>query len=654
MPCESREQPSLMQQVIASGHMFMEVDGDFTVLVVDPALEARFGVRKGSKCYAALGHGSDVCRDCPAKRVFQGERSAELRLTVKDVAGRPTVLHVIGTPQWDVTGDVIGCSLLVVEEAKSEEHEPHKSDGYDFHKLLDNLPDTVFALQEDGRFTYVNRSAQKFLGCRDQEILGKFFWDFVDPAEVALAKRLLETPVGSCWDEQLSILDSRGNKKYCRIRSAPFLDARGAVSGHEGVMRDRTSQRKMELDLHEYQQQLSETTQRFQQLLEEVPDVIFSMDPKGRLTFVNPQARELLGYERKDLVGTLFRDLVSSEDMASVESLLHVEPGTTWDEEITVHHQDGSRRWVRIRCRPVCDPEGHIVEFEGVLRDRTDRKKLEDDLKASKGQLLEKIGIIDELYEHIVQSEKSRAIAEHTAEVAHELRQPLAVIGGFARRMYRQIQTCKHADPKEQEECFAIIVKEVERLEDILKGLIDFTRQKTLTKRRVDPNSLIQLVLDIYKVRLQEKSLRLEVDFGEIGEVLLDPDRFQQVVRNLVSNAIEASRYSGMIRIETAVFVVSDKAQVTGELDSEAYFEFKIRNGGRRIHEDELRKIFDPFYTTKERGAGIGLSLVKRIIEEHGGSISVKSDEKGTVFTTWIPIDHSVNGESQLQSGLVN
>jgi signal transduction histidine kinase len=155
----------------------------------------------------------------------------------------------------------------------------------------------------------------------------------------------------------------------------------------------------------------------------------------------------------------------------------------------------------------------------------------------------------------------------------------------------------------------------------------------------VDPNNLIREVLQIHEERFKEKGLRLDVNFGsDVGQVFLDPYRFQQVIRNLISNAIEASFQNGVIKIDTGIFTTSKTAQLTGELKAKEYFELKIRNGGRIVPPGELKRFFDPFYTTKEYGTGIGLTLCKKIVEDHNGSISVRSDAEGTVFTVWIPL----------------
>ncbi|MEJ2718648.1 MAG: ATP-binding protein, partial [Deltaproteobacteria bacterium] len=192
-----------------------------------------------------------------------------------------------------------------------------------------------------------------------------------------------------------------------------------------------------------------------------------------------------------------------------------------------------------------------------------------------------------------------------------------------------------------QRECIQLMIREVQRLERILSTLIDYNKPEPVKPESLDPNRLIEQVLHLNEEQFDEKELTLEVDLGdEMGEVFLDPARFQHVIRNLVANAIEASPRGGVIRVETGVFVPSTKAQETGSLESDTYFEMKIRNRGPVIPPDEIEKIFDPFFSTKDHGSGLGLTLSKKIVEEHHGSVGVKSDSAGTVFSVWIPLAH--------------
>jgi signal transduction histidine kinase len=258
--------------------------------------------------------------------------------------------------------------------------------------------------------------------------------------------------------------------------------------------------------------------------------------------------------------------------------------------------------------------------------------------------LEDKIRIIDDLYEHILQAGKAKAIADHTAEVAHQLRQPLAIIGGFARRIAKEASSKEKKDRSTIEESSHIMIREVERLEKILGGLIDFAHHEGVRLEAVNPNEMIEYLLDISRPRLEEKNLCVDTNLGrELEDIPVDSDRLQQVVRNLIANAIEASPVGSVIRIETGVTIPTEKARHSGKLDSHAYFEMKIHNFGKPIPPEDMERIFDPFFTTKSYGTGLGLTLARRIVEDHRGSLSLKSHEKGTVATVWLPVSEAAS-----------
>lgn len=263
-----------------------------------------------------------------------------------------------------------------------------------------------------------------------------------------------------------------------------------------------------------------------------------------------------------------------------------------------------------------------------VLRSEEYKRALED-----------KIKIIDDLYEHLLQAGKAKAIADHTAEVAHQLRQPLAIIGGFARRIAKEVASGEQMDASAIEESSRIMVHEVHRLEEILGGLIDFTHREGVRLEAVNPNEMINYILDINRPKLEEKNLRVDTHLGsEVDQIPLDAERLQQVIRNLIANAIEASPVDGVIHIKTGVTIPSEKARQSGKLGSHAYFEMRIHNFGEPIPPVDMDRIFDPFFTTKGRGTGMGLTLARKIIEDHKGSLSLKSDKDGTIATVWLPV----------------
>jgi PAS domain S-box-containing protein len=408
----------------------------------------------------------------------------------------------------------------------------------------------------------------------------------------------------------------------------------------EHKVQEKTASLQVELNERKrVERWLRDSERRYRTLVEELPDVIFLLDDAGRFTYVNTQAEKFLKYPVQDILETPLKDYLVAVDREKTDALFKLPLESIWDEEVGMLDAEGTTQYARIRCKLSYYDESGFPRYEGIMRDITRRRRLEEELAASRAQLLEKMSIIDDLYEHIVQSHKSRAIANHTAEVAHELRQPLAIIGGFARRMARKLDSDVVTTTAEQKEYCRVMISEIQRLEKILDSLIDFTRRGSLNLKKGDPNDIIENVLRVYEATIRDKGIILETSLGrEVGEILLDSSRFEQVVRNLVSNAIEASSPGQMIKIDSGVSIPSGKAYETGGLQSETYFEMKIRNFGRTIPPERLDKIFSPFFTTKAYGAGIGLTISKKIVEDHGGSISAKSDEEGTVFTVWLPV----------------
>lgn len=275
--------------------------------------------------------------------------------------------------------------------------------------------------------------------------------------------------------------------------------------------------------------------------------------------------------------------------------------------------------------------EKGLVRFWVMKQDISERKRVQ-------AELVEKIRTIDELYEHIVQSREAKVLAEHTARVAHELRQPLTIIGGFVRRMAKESATGRF-DPAVNSDNFQVIIKEVARLEKILGRLIDFTKHDPVSLRKVNPNKLIEYIVGINTWIIREKNLMVELDLEQdLGQLLLDPEKFEDMVRNLLASSLEASPPHELIRISTRVTVPSEKAQRTGELESKSYFQLKIHNKGEPICSMDLEKAFDPFVTTEGIRGAVGFALAKKSIEDHRGSISLTSDATGTLVTVWLPM----------------
>jgi PAS domain S-box-containing protein len=472
---------------------------------------------------------------------------------------------------------------------------------------------------------------------RVREVFGRRKDGTEFPVEVSISAG--KTQEGMFFTAIVRDITERKQKDDELRRSYEELESRVAERTTELVKLNENLKQEIE-ERKRIEEMLRTSELLYHALVEEVPDGIFILNNKGRFKYLNAQAEELLRRPLPEILETPLASYVVPEEREKIESILKLSPDAIWDEEVRLLDAEGEIKFARIRCKALGSEDEGGIHYEGVMRDITRRKSLEDQLKESREELLEKIRIIDELYAHIVESGKAKAIAKYTAEVAHELRQPLTIIGGFARRIARQLDASNIKTKSGQAESVRVISSEIQRLERILNTLLDFTRRESVRQQMTNPNHIVEKVLDLYQEALGEKNLKLDVALrGEVGEMLLDPERFEQVVRNLISNAIDSSPLGQIIYIETGISIPSSKALETAGLESESYFEMKVRNHGPVIREEDQQRIFSPFFTTRNYGTGIALTVSKKIVEAHNGSISVHSDDGGTTFTVWLPLN---------------
>ena len=252
-------------------------------------------------------------------------------------------------------------------------------------------------------------------------------------------------------------------------------------------------------------------------------------------------------------------------------------------------------------------------------------------------EIQQRAGQLEEAYEQLaaaqkdkIEAEKLAVVGELTAMVAHEIRNPLATIGGFARSMLRGPEELDRILRNSQ-----IILDEVERLEQILSRLLDFARAPSsgLVLDRIEP--LVEYARQVTESLAEQADVEIRVNVEQnLPEVFLDHDQFQQVIANLVRNGVEAMPQGGVLEI--------------GARRSEESVELYVSDTGAGISEEHVDEIFDLFYTTKPSGTGLGLALSQRIVERHGAELRVSSEKsKGTTFVIALPMPAQGNKAAQ-------
>jgi two-component system sensor histidine kinase HydH len=229
---------------------------------------------------------------------------------------------------------------------------------------------------------------------------------------------------------------------------------------------------------------------------------------------------------------------------------------------------------------------------------------------------------IQELKREIERSQRLASLGKLAAGIAHEIRNPLSSIKGFATFFNERFK-----DMPEYQSTAKIMIQEVDRLNRVITQLLEFARPLEVIKKPVSIRPLIQLSLKIIEREAQSKNIRITTKFSpEINEVHIDQDRFNQVLLNLYLNAVEAMEDGGVLSVALSREDDTQKVRIT------------VSDTGAGIKKEDMVHIFDPYFTTKQSGTGLGLAIVHKIIESHKGEVKIESEfGKGTTVTITLP-----------------
>jgi two-component system sensor histidine kinase/response regulator len=224
--------------------------------------------------------------------------------------------------------------------------------------------------------------------------------------------------------------------------------------------------------------------------------------------------------------------------------------------------------------------------------------------------------------EKLVEGEKSKALERMMGEVEHEIRNPLTSIGGFARRVYDRLP---QGDPNKK--YMEMIITDVARLENMIKELLELETTAVSYRELTNINDVIVEALKSFNQDLEDRGIEAKTELGDdLPLISIDQEQMKMALANLVENSIEA---------------MQDKLKILkiASRISDGCMEIQVSDTGKGIPKDKIKNIFDPFFTSKTRGPGVGLTFTLKIIQEHRGTVSVESEPgKGTIFTIRLPL----------------
>ncbi|HLZ41652.1 MAG TPA: PAS domain S-box protein [Candidatus Sulfotelmatobacter sp.] len=491
-----------------------------------------------------------------------------------------------------VKGDeVVGASVLGRDVTEQREKELR------FTELFETLQEGVYFSTPDGQLLDANPALVSMLGYQEKKDL------------------LLVEPDALNFDAGAPVLgravDDRGGLRTREIRlrrkdgkPAVFLDssravwdAAGNIIRYQGTLVDITEKRSME-------RQLAQQEEFRRRLLESFPDLILVVDLEERYTFASARARDLLGYEPKEMMGKKITDLENhSPELAALYHDVVSGKQVFGSAEYSARHRDGSWRTMRASGSQLVDDEGKTSGVIMSVRDITIERKLE---------------------QQVVQSERLAAMGAMIGGVAHELNNPLTSILGVS-ELLQDTETNEVARKQ-----LAMLQQQARRAAEIVQNLTYFARPPAPGKSKINLTEIVERTLNLHAYSLRKNNIT--VDFLKepgMPYALGDPHQLMQVFLNLIVNAEQAireAREKGTLRIRL------------GKGEGSVWVSF--HDDGPGIAKENLASIFDPFYTTKRpgRGTGLGLSICKSVMKEHSGSVeAANAPDGGAVFTVTLP-----------------
>ena len=505
--------------------------------------------------------------------------------------------------------------MLEITDRKQLEYELFRWDQ-ETRSLTENIPDIIARFDRQFRYLYLNRSIESHEAVPAEVYLGKTNHQIGIPTEVA-----------AMWEGKLCLVFEKGLPKqfeffvptskgirYFESRLLPECNSQGRVVTVLSVTRDITERKESEAAIRE-------SEERFRQLAESIDDVFWLSDTaQRRIVYVSPAYERLWGASSQELYEDpeTWLKVVHEEDRSMIKDrfIQKIVTGSL-DAEYRIMWSDGTIRWIHDRAFPIRNERSEVYRIAGIAEDITERKKFEEErLRVGK---LDSLGLL-------------------AGGIAHDFNNLLTAILG-------QLSLAKFSVSPDDRLFYRLTEAETAslRAQDLTQQLLTFARGGSPIKKAA---SLQQVVEENAKFVLTGSNVKSYFQFpNNLWTVEIDVGQISQVVQNLVINAKQAMPNGGELTIQgNNVVIGPERGRSLMGVPAGKWVRISFMDQGIGISKEHLVKIFDPYFTTKTTGTGLGLATSYSIIKNHGGLLTVDSEVgAGTTFTMFLPV--SVNTE---------
>jgi len=495
-----------------------------------------------------------------------------------------------------------------ITERKKFEKELKESEEK-FRNLFERVRHGLFISSKEGKFVDCNQALLEMVGYQDKEEFLKIDIAkdlYVNPEDRKTFQRLIEQH-GFVKDLEVEFKKKNAEKITVLLTAHVKRDEKRGVIGYEGLNIDISERKRMERDL-------KEANEFLMKLIESSVDGIIVTNTKGDILMFNRGAENILEYKADEVVGkmnirSIYEPGVAKEVMEKLRSPDYGGVGKLTSFPIFHRRKDGESIEGDLSASIIYDENGKEIASVGIFKDLRERLGIERELQKTQQALL--------------QSEKLAAMGRLTSQIAHELNNPIYGIMNTLELLKTEI-----SPESKRRKILELALSETQRLAEMLRNMLSFSKPEEEKRRPVKMNELIGGILLVMEKQMRESNIKVETALDdEIPEVMASTNQMRQVMLNMLKNAKEAMPKGGTLTVKTSKEV--NKVLI------------HIQDTGVGIPEEIRDKIFEAFFTTKQKvkGVGLGLSVCYGIIKDHGGEIKVESEEeKGTTFTISLPL----------------
>jgi len=476
--------------------------------------------------------------------------------------------------------------------------------------LVETIPALVWRARPDGHIDYVNKRLLEYLGAPLEGIVGWGWMDKVHPDDVAFKVQ--------SWLGNLKAMTSHaancrfqgadGAYRWFNVRGEPLRDDGGCVQNWYGVLIDVDDQKKAE-------DASRESELKLRQIIETMPSMVWSTGPDGEPTHVNQKIIDYTGCRFEDLLNLGWGEFIHPDDFPETTKAFYhsIQTGESYQAVHRLRRADGQYRWHQQRAEPLRDRQQRIIQWYGVSVDIDGGKRAENELRDTQAKL--------------ARAYQAATVAELSASIAHEINQPLAGIVASA-------QTCRtwlSGDPPSLPRAHAAIeriIRDGNAAADIIRRIRALFKQTAPTKTSLHIGEVIDEVRRLAEDELNCRGVSIELDLTQaLPPVLADRIQIQQVLLNLIRNGAEAMENADN----------HAKRLIVRAQSADGCIIVEVCDYGPGLTHPE--KVFEPFYSTKQGGLGIGLAISRSIAQAHGGVLQVRDNQpQGTVFSLTLPL----------------